>query len=147
MTGILGAERITTIFGYWPSFHDAEVLRIVLDRESDSGGGPLLTAELATWEITNEVGGDGFLVLRHRTHVVLAFRGVVELELSEFNQQNVLHRLEIEDVAARQLELVKFRVQFASSFGVGAAFGCREVEVMSAVPLEGERAGAAPDDR
>jgi hypothetical protein len=31
------AAALTKIFGKWPTFHDAEVLRIVLDRAGDDG--------------------------------------------------------------------------------------------------------------
>ena len=31
------AEAITSIFGYWPSFHDAEVLTMHLDRDGEDG--------------------------------------------------------------------------------------------------------------
>jgi hypothetical protein len=34
---IEGAERLTQIFGRWPSFHDAEVLRVRLDHEAELG--------------------------------------------------------------------------------------------------------------
>jgi len=32
MEGIVNAEALIEIYGYWPSFHDAVVLRLVLDR-------------------------------------------------------------------------------------------------------------------
>ncbi len=42
---IAGAERVLDIFGAWPSFHDAEVLSLRLDRSGLSGG-PELEAEI-----------------------------------------------------------------------------------------------------
>lgn len=35
MPVIAGAELLTSLFGAWPSFHDAEVLRLALDRGAD----------------------------------------------------------------------------------------------------------------
>ena len=32
MEGIVNAGTLIEIYGYWPSFHDAVVLRLVLDR-------------------------------------------------------------------------------------------------------------------
>jgi len=32
MEGIVNAKPLIEVYGYWPSFHDAVVLRLVLDR-------------------------------------------------------------------------------------------------------------------
>jgi len=62
---IQGSEKLLTIFGRWPSFHDAEVIEIKLLRKSDwpegSGGqGPQLVAKIHTWEMTRQVDDKGY---------------------------------------------------------------------------------------
>ena len=42
-------EKLIDIFGYWPSFHDAEILRIRLDRAGSDG--PSLTADIHVFEM------------------------------------------------------------------------------------------------
>jgi hypothetical protein len=129
---ILGNEKLTAVFGYWPSFHDAEVLWLRLDRQGvGDGRGPTLEAVIHAFEITPEVGPDGYYVLRHHVLVHLRFHDVVELRLDGFNQQNALFGLSITDLTQREWEHVRFEVSFDSSFGVGAAFQCHEIEVVT----------------
>jgi hypothetical protein len=132
---ILGTHQLIAVFGYWPSFHDAEVHWVKLDRQPQGDGyGPTLEAMIHAWEITSEVGADGRYVLRHHVLVHFRFHDVVELKIEAFNHQNVLYGLGISDLQERQLENIKFGVSFDSSFGLGGAFQCRAVEVVSVVP-------------
>ena len=127
---ILGAESLIRIFGYWPSFHDAEVVRISLDRGPASIEGPTAEFDVHVFEMTKEVSPTGHYVLRYHTLVRLRFRGVVELELEGFNGQNALMGINITDIAARQLEGLKYEVVCVSAYGVGARFLCRGAEVV-----------------
>jgi hypothetical protein len=142
MADILGAERITSVFGHWPSFHDAEVVRLSLDRVGRATGAfasPTVTAEIYAFEMTSEVGADGAYVLHHRSLVTLEFRGVLDLTVDDFNGQNALFGLRIEDVSERQLERVRFEVHFDAAYGLAASFGCADVEVLDVQPWPGAR--------
>jgi hypothetical protein len=139
---IPGAEKVERVFGRWPSFHDAEVIRFLLERSDPHEAGPSVVAAVHVFEMTNQVGPDGTYVLRHHTMVSLRFTGVDELQLEGFNNQNVLWDLVISDIRDRQLESLRYEVTFSSSFGMGARFLCREILVESAEPFGG-RAQAA----
>jgi hypothetical protein len=140
---IPGAEQLLAVFGYWPSFHDAEVLWLRLDRRAHCEGcyGPTLEVLVHAFEMTSEVGADGCYVLRHHVLVLLRFRDVVELQLDGFNYQNALMGLTLTDLRDRQMEHVQWAVRFDSAFGVDASFQCYTVEVVSVVPCTkgGER--------
>jgi len=43
---ITGADQVTSIFGHWPSFHDAEVIRLELVRGDPFVCGPVLLADI-----------------------------------------------------------------------------------------------------
>ena len=133
MDNIKGAEQLIDVFGRWPSFHDAEVVWLKIDRRSSGEGcfGPTLNAQVHTFEITSEVDNDGFYVLRNHVLVHLQFSEVVESHFRWFNQQNALHGLTLIDISDRQLERVKWDVQFESAYGVDAAFQCHSLEVLS----------------
>ncbi len=133
---IAGAEQLVAVFGYWPSFHDAEVLWLRLDRQAIGEGcyGPTLEALVHAFEMTSEVGADGHYVLRHHVLVHLRFSEVVELRLDGFNHQNALMGLTLTDLRDRQMERVKWAVRFDSAFGVDASFQCYAVQVVSVVP-------------
>jgi hypothetical protein len=120
---IAGAEKLLAVFGKWPSFHDAEVVRINLDRRSpDSEHEPILEALIHTWEMTREIDAAGFYGTRHHALVHLRFRGFDELQLEGFNHQNVLFDLSISDVKDRQADQLYFQVEFNPSHGLGALF-------------------------
>ncbi len=97
---IEGSERLTSIFGYWPSFHDAEVIEFNLwrgDVEPDAGRYifPVLTTKIHLWELTSEVDDRGILVMRHHTLTTLRFHDVDKLHMDGFNHQNAIFGLSI----------------------------------------------------
>jgi hypothetical protein len=144
---IAGAEQLVALFGYWPSFHDAEVLWLRLDRRAHGDGyyGPTLEALIHTFEITSQVGADGCYVLRHRVLVHLRFREVVELRLEGFNHQNALMGLALTDLRERQMERVRWAARFHSAHGVDASFQCYAAEVVSVVPCNKGGEPTPPD--
>ncbi|WP_152049226.1 Imm50 family immunity protein [Tautonia marina] len=141
---VLGCDRLTSVFGYWPTFHDAEVVWLRLDRRpSGEGYGPTVEAMIHAFEMTSEVGSDGCYVLRNHVLVHFCFRDVVELRLDGFNHQNALSGLVIADLRERQWEHIHFQVSLDPAFGVGASFQCHEVEVVSVTPCDREGAAVA----
>ena len=136
---IRGSSKLVDVFGYWPSFHDAEVLHFSLDHSgTDDLPGPTAEASIHVFEITREVDPNGFCVLQHHSLVNFRFHAVVELELRGFWLQNQLWELEISSIADRQLERVKFDVKFFSSVGMSAQFQCHSVEVVSVEAFTGQ---------
>lgn len=145
---IAGAAQLMDVFGYWPSFHDAEVQWLRLDRRAHGEGcyGPTLEAMVHAFEMTNEVSADGYYVLRQHVLVHLRFLDAVELQLDGFNYQNALMGLTLTDLRDSQMEHVRWAVHFGSAFGVDASFQCYAVEVVSVVPcnVDGEPIHAEP---
>ncbi len=131
---IRGSDLLTSVFGYWPSFHGAEVVKLEFVRVTPFAEGPDLLADVRAFEITRDVGADGFLVLQHHVLVSFRFRGVDQVHLEGWNNQNVLMRLSIEDIRGRQLDVLKYAVCFDSSWGVSAAFLCRDVVIENVRP-------------
>jgi hypothetical protein len=134
---IIGSEKVTCVFGYWPTFHDAEVLWLHLDRRgSESGEGPTLEALVHGFEMTREVDPAGYFVLRHHLLVHFRFSGVTELKVDDLNQQNVLFELRISAVNDEQAEGSPLSVVFGSTWGVGATFRCDRAAVVSVEPCD-----------
>lgn len=132
---IRGAEKLVDVYGYWPTFHDAKVLWMLLDRHHHDEDTPALEALVRAFEITDEVDPEGRLVLRHHVQVHLRFREIRELKISNFGHQNMLHGLSITDIRDWQLEQIHFAVHFVSSIDeLDASFQCRTVEVVSVTP-------------
>jgi Immunity protein 50 len=95
---IAGVQELHEWFGYWPTFHDAEIVSLHLNRTSPS----VLT--IHTWETTNEVDKAGYYVLAKDVVVefILDISGDDDsLELYGFSHQNVIMSLAIDKVDSR----------------------------------------------
>jgi hypothetical protein len=132
-TKIENSHLVTDIFGRWPSFHDAEVLEMTLNRGERATYGPWLSATIHVFEMTSQVE-NGAYVLRHNSAVNFHFRELHELELDGFNQQNVLGGLRIVDVSDRELDGINFEVFFDGIYGVSASLQCRSINIESVEP-------------
>ncbi|MGH9733628.1 MAG: Imm50 family immunity protein [Candidatus Acidiferrales bacterium] len=89
MADVDGADALFDWFGYWPDFHDAEILRLELNRTGES------TISINTEECTTEIDAQGYYVLRKHVTVHFLLGGISDVELGEFSVQNVISGLEI----------------------------------------------------
>jgi hypothetical protein len=88
-----GAEDIIGWFGYWPSFHDSEVISITLERPG------ICRVVVKTFEMTREINADGSYKLAK--HAVVTFllehfpidrsSGLTPVRIEGFNHQNMLN--------------------------------------------------------
>lgn len=144
---INGSEKLTGIFGYWPSFHDAEVIDLHLwrgnvDPQQDSYAFPVLALTLHCWEMTHEVDAKGYFVLRHHTRTTLQFSGVSEdIQIRGFNHQNAIFGLAVTRLERTDGPTPYFSVVVEQSFGIGAEFTCMGIEVVFATPCEEDGRG------
>jgi Immunity protein 50 len=130
-----GVELITKVFGYWPSFHDAEIKWLRLDiTDSEGGIGPMLEFAIHCFEITDKVSPSGFCVLEKHTLVHFRFRQVSDLDLHGFTNQNAIFGLEIEDESNPTWEDQFFKISIVASSGLGGSFHSRFPEILSAIP-------------
>ena len=128
---IENAELVESVFGCWPSFHDAEIHSIAITWDCDSG--PQMDVTIHHWKMTSEVDSKGYYVLKDHTLTTLRFFNISELQLAGFNQQNVLCDIEITEIAEAPSKS-SFSVSMPSSFGCEASFKCGRIRVMSAAP-------------
>src|ERR1700747_35787 len=106
LSRVTNATPLPEILGYWPSFHDAEVIKLRLDR--DGSAGAQLEAEVHVFEMTADVTPDGFYRRRYHTLATLLFSGIDELSLDDFNHQNVLSGLSLVDLSERQPDTLRW---------------------------------------
>jgi len=128
------ADRLVAVFGEWPCFHDAEVMRVVLDRGAGRDGPTLaMDIEIELPRPAGEVAADS-AVRRHHALVTLRFSGVALLTLAGFNHQNVLWDLEMAEIDPALNEGRRLRIDMPTSHGMEAAFECRQCDVVSVQP-------------
>jgi len=113
---IPGAAELQEWFGYWPSFHDAEIVGLHLNRKGNS------SLRVHTWEMTKEIDEKGYYVLAKHIVVEFIFEVVSGLSLEGFNEQNVLFGLAIQKTNSG------FRVTLDNCYGLT---GSIEAEKMS----------------
>jgi hypothetical protein len=135
---IEGSEKLIRIFGYWPSFHDAEVIELSFwrgDVDPDAGKYtfPVLTVKLHVWEITRDVNAKGYLVLRKHTLTTIRFHDIYEFKMEGFNHQNAILGLDISQEERSAGPSPVFAVIFRPAFGIDASLTCMRIEVFDAV--------------
>lgn len=130
---IIGFEKLTELFGYWPSFHDAEIISISLDRNGEEEWeGPILHAKIHVFQMgpeTKNTGGN--FIFHHHSIVTFRFANVEDLEIKEFNQQNAINGLTLSEKYNERLKQNIFEVEFEQSFGVSCTFICRNIEIIN----------------
>jgi hypothetical protein len=84
-----GAREFVKWFGRWPSFHDAEVMRISLDRAGES------LLEIHVFQMTNEIDSKGQYVFVNHAKLRFIMYDITSCELSGFSHQNVIDDLEV----------------------------------------------------
>jgi hypothetical protein len=139
---ITGSEKLTSIFGRWPSFHDAEIHELHFHRghsnaSADRRKSPYLTAKLHTWVMTNVVDENGFLSRKNHTLVTMEFRDLdEEFKMEGFNHQNAIFGLDIEQKTREDGDTPYFAVEFEPCYGMYAIFTCRQIEILEAIPCD-----------
>lgn len=137
---IEGSNRLTEIFGYWPTFHDAEVIDLHLwrgdvDPKRASYVFPVLTVKLHHWELSDDVDAQGLYVLRHHTLSTLRFHQLLDdFRMEGFNHQNAIFGLTIKREERTEGPTPVFVVEFQHAHGMAASFSCLRVEVVNATP-------------
>lgn len=132
------AELLLSAFGYWPSFHDGEVHRALLDR-GGSGKPPSVTLVMHAFDTDNTVDEKGYYRVTTSVLVTLRFGDVRESELRDLGSQNVLSSLEFELDASGLV-----RVTLGPCYGPSGSMLCGEVTVISVVPWPSPTEGAPP---
>jgi hypothetical protein len=117
LEAVEGAKDLRDWFGYWPTFHDAEVIRLHLNRSDAS------TLALHTWETTNEVDKKGFYVLTKHVVVEFVMKEVVGLSLNGFNNQNVVFGLAIDRVDGG------YRLTLEDCYGIAGTIDATDISI------------------
>lgn len=143
------SEKLTDVFGYWPSFHDAEVHEVLLDRgniDSDYSSYvfPVLTTKIHVFEMTNQVNSSGHFVLVKHTLVTLRFHDVEECRLDDFNHQNAILGLTVKESGPGLRNSPVREVTMEAAFGLDASFKCAKCEVVAAYACD-ERGRLLPN--
>lgn len=127
---IENTEAIIRHFGYWPSFHDSEIVSLHFERGSP-GWWPVISLKLYAFEMTSELVGKYYKLVKHCL-IDFEFHEVVDNEIDSFNHQNVLMSLSF----AQDGKLIVCTIDPAH--GVGGSITAQVVVVRNVLPIEGK---------
>jgi len=133
------SQKIISIFGHWPMFHDAEIFEFHLwrgnmDPETQTYILPVLTVKILLMQMTSETDEKGCYSFIKHTLATLRFHHVEKIEMKDFNYQNAIYELAIERQERVTGPSPVFIVQFDSAFGMDAMLECGAIEVLDAIP-------------
>ncbi|MBI3847584.1 MAG: hypothetical protein HY292_23370 [Planctomycetes bacterium] len=134
MTPFENAERLISVFGRWPSFHDAEIVRIALERGGPDG--PSLAAQIHVFAMTPEVDARGYYGSKNHTLTTLRFCRIRLRELTDFNHQNVIFDLEVSEIDPPSNEGRRFHVEVGTSYGCAFGLDCARIVVDDVQPYD-----------
>jgi hypothetical protein len=137
-TGVANAEAVVSAFGFWPSFHDAEVHRATLDRGSGDER-PTITLVVHAFASDGSVDEKGYYRIVTSVLVTLKCRDVSASELRDLGPQNVLSSLDFESTAEGDV-----RVTLGPCYGLSGSLVCSQVVVESVVPWRSPTEDAPP---
>jgi Immunity protein 50 len=136
---IEGHERVIAHLGLWPSFHDAEVFKLELDRTKATTNEiqPVLNLHLRGWVMTSEIISTGHFKLIGDALFHFKFEGINDLQINGFNGQNVISSLNLElghhpDKPERNI----IKVELEHCYLFDASFTAERAHLVSITPYE-----------
>jgi Immunity protein 50 len=114
---VSGAIELATWFGRWPSFHDAEVVSVHLNRSGQS------FLDVHAWllgapdPVTGQLGREGECLVR------FTLSDVTDLELADFSEQNVVAGLSLLRDGSG------WRLKLAPCYGLAGYIKCADVAI------------------
>ncbi|WP_124553381.1 Imm50 family immunity protein [Methylophilus methylotrophus] len=129
---IRGSEKLIAVFGEWPTFHDAEVVLFSVERAIPVKVGDniaRLVIHLRSYASTGEGTANYQMVLTKSVLAKFVFSLACDLELIDFNHQNVINSFTVSPFQTN--EPANLSVKIESIWGFGGSFHCSKVELES----------------
>ncbi|MBD2716762.1 hypothetical protein KBK19_17085 [Microvirga sp. STR05] len=123
---IVNSEVVVQHFGYWPGFHDAEVVKVTF--EANPGYYPKVTFLIAAFETTKATDERGYFLQARHCEIELRFTGIKEIDFDGFGHQNVIFSLKFDEQDA------DLTCTLDSAVGLNAFLVAQAAEVVSLIP-------------
>jgi len=132
LSQIPGGLELIAWYGREPSFHDAEIISLSLNKCAVS------QLSLHSWMMTSEVDTQGYYVLDKHAVVTFHLEDIVELQLDGFSPQNVIYGLNLRrarhcpnfrDSYAAAVSVDDIEIELEPCFGLNGRIRCRRLSV------------------
>ncbi len=126
---IKNSEIVINHFGYWPSFHDAEIISIKFERNPDKGNSSVHMRVYA-FEMTDKLIGRYFNLIKHCV-IDIEFIDISNNEMDGFNHQNAIQGLDF----GREGEFLFCKID--SAYGMDGYIEAKEIKITKLNPVNG----------
>jgi len=124
---IENARLVTDHFGYWPTFHDSEIISITFERTLDKESSSAML-RVYSFEMTDKVIGRHYQLIKH-CFVDIEIKDLIKIEIEGFNHQNALLALEF----GREANNVFCNM--VSAYGVDGYIEGKEIKIKRLEPV------------
>lgn len=114
---VTGAQELFDWFGYWPDFHDAEIVSFRLEAGAPS------SIVVHTWEMTNQVDAKGFYELRKHVVVEFVIEGISTIDLQDPWDHSILLDLGVDKSETG------FRLSFSAAYGLSGTIDTQRLSL------------------
>jgi hypothetical protein len=114
---IQGAAELCAWFGYWPDFHDADIITLALNRKGVS------TVQIYTWHMAGKIDDRGYLIQEKQVLVNFRMEEILSLSLSDFSDQNVIFGLSLSRIDE------EFEIRLDPCYGISGTIAARKLSV------------------
>jgi hypothetical protein len=122
LEAIDGSKSLFDWFGYWPSFHDAEITRLHLNRNGTS------SLAVRTWNRTKEVDERGYYISTKHVLVEFLLSEIADLELYQFSNQNVISGVTVEVITGQSGDRF-YRLSMWPCYGLAGHLNAKQVRI------------------
>jgi hypothetical protein len=124
------AKLVIDHFGYWPTFHDSEIISITFERTLDKGTSSA-TLRVYSFEVTDKVVGRHYQLLKH-CFIDIEITDLIKAEIDGFNHQNAVLALEF------GREESNIFCNMVSAYGVDGYLEGKKIKIKGLDPIDAD---------
>jgi hypothetical protein len=135
---LVGHELVTAVYNHWPSFHDAEVISLSLDRSHilfDEIYNPRIDLAVYCMAMVWNGNAEQFENVK-RTLINFEFDEVSDVKIDGFNHQNAILGMEFEELPVGAAGNHSFKIIIDPAGGVACEFIARRGRIASVSPYQ-----------
>lgn len=129
-------KSIKDVFGYLPSFHDAEIKGFIMNtyfKKELNYSCPIIEFTVHCWEMTNEIDNNGYYIQQKHNLVTFRFEDIYNVELDGYNNQNVVSSIDFKLLETNEKGFTPIQVEINPNYGLGGSFKALTCSIVSVI--------------
>jgi hypothetical protein len=132
-------KLVENIYGYWPTFHDAEIKSVQLGsyyKVKEDYSCAYMELTVHCFEMTSKVKEDGYFELVKHHLIKFRFEDICDSELIGFNHQNAVLSLDFEVLETNDRGFTPILVEIDPAYGLGGEFKAYKASILDVLPCD-----------